>query len=222
MICIPIIAQNSDEAITKIAEAASFADMVEIRLDLMESFDLKAMISASAKPVLVTYRTRGEGGGGSADYLTHIGYLKNAIELGAALVDIEYRVPLEFRRTLFLDRGRSKLVASAHLLHGTPSREHLGKLLKKMAATGADIVKIVTYATCWEDNLRVLELIPQARALGVEIIAFCMGPLGRISRVFSSLLGSYVTFASLGPGQESASGQISIREMRQLMEMFSS
>ena len=94
-------------------------------------------------------------------------------------------------------------------------------VFKNMVATGADIVKIVTRARAWEDNLRILELIPKARAMGVGIIAFCMGPLGRISRIACSLMGGYMTFASLEKGQESASGQIPAPDMKKILEMLS-
>jgi len=83
-------------------------------------------------------------------------------------------------------------------------------------------VKIVTRAETYEDNLRVLQLIPQAHAMGVKIVAFCMGPMGRISRIFSHLMGSYLTFASLEAGEESAAGQVPINEIKKILKMFSS
>jgi 3-dehydroquinate dehydratase type I len=107
---------------------------------------------------------------------------------------------------------------SKHLLNGTPSREKLEEDFRNMVATGADIMKIVTRARKPEDNLRVLDLIPFARNLGIEIVTFCMGPMGRLSRIASPLLGGYLTFASLEQGEESADGQIPVAEMRNLME----
>jgi 3-dehydroquinate dehydratase type I len=89
-----------------------------------------------------------------------------------------------------------------------------------LADLGAEVVKIVTRARSPADNLRVLELIPKAHQAGRRIVAFCMGPEGRISRIFAHLMGAYLTFASLGTGQESAAGQISIREMRKILEML--
>ena len=59
-----------------------------------------------------------------------------------------------------------------------------------MLAADADIVKLVTLANHPADNLRLLSLIPQAQARGKDIIAFCMGPLGKWSRVAAPLLGS--------------------------------
>ncbi|MBW1903280.1 MAG: type I 3-dehydroquinate dehydratase [Deltaproteobacteria bacterium] len=47
-----------------------------------------------------------------------------------------------------------------------------------------------------------------------------MGPAGRISRIFTLMMGGYLSFASLEEGQESASGQIPVRKMKKLLEML--
>ncbi|HRR42321.1 MAG TPA: type I 3-dehydroquinate dehydratase, partial [Syntrophales bacterium] len=85
---------------------------------------------------------------------------------------------------------------------------------------GADIVKVVTTARTPEDNLKVLRLIPYARRKGLEIIAFCMGDKGRISRVASPILGSFLSFASLERGEESAPGQMTVDEMRLVLSLL--
>ena len=40
MICIPIIGKNIEEALKKIAKANTVSDMLELRLDVMEEFDV--------------------------------------------------------------------------------------------------------------------------------------------------------------------------------------
>ena len=65
-----------------------------------------------------------------------------------------------------------------------------------------------------EDNLRLLSLIPQARAAGREIIAFCMGPVGNWSRVAAPLLGSFLTFAPFTKKGASAPGQLTVNEVK--------
>ena len=220
MFCIPIIAKNTDEALEKMARANTLADMLEIRLDMMDTFDLHEIIQTACKPVLVTYRSKKEGGKGSADPETHTDYILTAIQKGADLVDVELSLPRKWREKIFDARGKSDIIISIHINDGTPSRHDLEKIFRDCAATRAPIVKIVTRAETWADNLSVLELIPKAHDLGIKIIAFCMGPMGRISRVFSHLMGGYLTFASLGQGQESADGQISIRQMKQIIDML--
>lgn len=221
MICIPIFAETTDQALEKIGRAEAWADILEIRLDLMESFDLPKMLRTSRKPVLVTYRSEREGGKGGAAPEVLAGYLLTAIEEGAELVDVELGLQSKWRQRILDARGKSGIVISTHINDGTPSRNDLERILMDSMATGAEITKIVTRAETWGDNLRVLELIPKARDMGTQIIALCMGPMGRISRVFSLLLGGYLTFASLEEGQESATGQIPVAEMKSLLEQFS-
>jgi 3-dehydroquinate dehydratase type I len=71
------------------------------------------------------------------------------------------------------------------------------------------------------DNLKVLDLIPKAQERGIRIIAFCMGRFGKISRIFSHLMGGYLTFASLEGGEESAPGQIPVEEMKRILKVLS-
>lgn len=220
MFCIPIIARNTAEALEKIARANILADMVEIRLDMMNTFDLHQIIQASLKPVLVTYRSKKEGGMGNAGPETHTDYILTAIQKGADLVDVELSLPLKWREKIFDARGRSGIVISTHMNESTPSRDELGKIFRECTAAGADIVKIVTRAKTWEDNLRVLEIIPKSHDLGVKIIAFCMGPMGRISRIISHLMGCYLTFVSLEDGEESAEGQIPIKRMKEIIDII--
>jgi len=222
MICIPIMARNTSDALQKMAQASTLGDLVEVRLDVMESFDLSEIIRAASKPVIITYRSQKEGGMGRASHGELLDYLKEAVRLGADYVDVEYAIPPEHRRLLFEERGNSKLILSKHFRNGTPSKEKLEDLFRKMAATGADMVKIVTHAGDLADNLTVLGLIPLAEKMGVGIVALCMGPLGRISRVACPLLGGAFTFASLKKGQESASGQVPATEMKMMLEALSS
>jgi shikimate dehydrogenase len=81
---------------------------------------------------------------------------------------------------------------------------------------GAAVVKIVTFAKSAEDNLKVLGMIPYAQKHSQKIIAMCMGAEGRISRVVAPFLGAYLSFAALAPGAQSAPGQLTVRQMRQI------
>lgn len=217
-ICVSIVAGNNREALRKMTRASTLANMVELRLDLMESFSIPDLVRASSRPVIVTYRSEGEGGRGSAGVATRIGYLQDAVEAEADFVDLEYRLPPASRRKILRNRGSSKIILSAHFVKGTPSFPTLREKLYKMASEGAEVVKMVTLAKTPADNLRTLSLIAEARKMGVELITFCMGPLGKLSRVASVLLGGYLTFAALGSGEASAPGQIPVKEMKKMLK----
>ncbi|MBW1680878.1 MAG: type I 3-dehydroquinate dehydratase [Deltaproteobacteria bacterium] len=218
MICVSITARDTPEALAKIHRAEPVADLMELRLDLMETFDVEALVAATQKPVIATYRSRKEGGAGRAGYAERVRILTGAAAAGARWIDVEFSMPLEFRREIAKRRGESGLLISCHLRNGTPSRQALEERLRRMAAGGAHGVKIVSMAREPEDNLRVLSLIPLARRLGTEVVAFCLGELGRPSRVLSPLLGASFTFASLDPGEETAPGQLPLEETRWILE----
>jgi 3-dehydroquinate dehydratase-1 len=220
MFCVPIIAKDAEEAIKKMNLASAQADIIEIRLDMMESFELKPIIMSSVKPVLATYRSKKQGGRGKDDSDMAADYLISAINAGADFIDVELSMDKSPRERIIDAKGKAKIIVSTHVNDMTPSGEGLKRIYDKGITVGGDIIKIVTMASSWEDNLRVLELIPVARDEGVEIIAFCMGPLGRMSRIFSLLMGAYMTFASLETGQQSAEGQMPVAETRRLVEFF--
>jgi len=220
MFCIPIIAKNTEDALKKIAEATPLADILELRLDMMDSFEIGPIVQSSVKPVLVTYRSVKEGGQGKSDPDIVADYLISAIQEEADLIDVELTMFRDLRERIFDAKGKTGIIVSTHINNGTPSRGDLNKIFQESIDAGGDIIKIVTMARRWDDNLRVLELIPEARDRGIEIIAFCMGPLGRMSRLFSLLMGAYMTFTSLAAGQESADGQIPIAEMKELLRFF--
>jgi 3-dehydroquinate dehydratase type I len=79
---------------------------------------------------------------------------------------------------------------------------------------------MVSMAQQPEDNLRLLSLIPRAKARGREIIAFCMGPAGKWSRVVAPLMGSFLTFAPLTKKGASAPGQLTVNEVKRLWNML--
>ncbi|MBN1627154.1 MAG: type I 3-dehydroquinate dehydratase [Deltaproteobacteria bacterium] len=221
MFCIPIIASSTEEAVKRMKEAAKVADVLEVRLDLMDSFDIPALVRAAGKPVIITWRSEKEGGKRSHSPEKVAGYLISAIEAGADFVDVELSLPQEIRKMITNVSGKSQIIVSSHITAGTPSLEELESVLRKSIAVGGDIIKIVPTAREWYDNIRVLELVKLAKKENVRIISFCMGKLGRLSRIFSLPMGAYMTFASMEPGQESADGQITINKMKEIMDFFS-
>jgi 3-dehydroquinate dehydratase-1 len=71
-----------------------------------------------------------------------------------------------------------------------------------------------------EDNISLLNLIGRGRNGGIGVVAFCLGPLGRISRLACLLLGGAFTYAALESGAEAAPGQLTLAKMRQLLELL--
>lgn len=218
MICIPIAAATTDAAMTRMERAASLADLVELRIDRIPDADLERLIAARRTPVIVTNRSRGEGGGFTGSEVERVGRLLEAVHLGAEYVDIETATDPALKSGLraALAGTTTKLIVSWHGFSGTPPPEFLRAKLEACMADGPAIAKIVTRAEDASDCLRVLELIPYALKRGQAIIAFCMGGRGIISRIAAPRLGSAIAYASLEPDEASAPGQLTIRRMREI------
>jgi 3-dehydroquinate dehydratase type I len=222
-----VVAATQAEALQFIDRSAGLADILELRMDLLADGKLHRLMAAvwSAAPavkVLVTNRsgsaasTRGE--------QERIDVLLEAVSLGADFVDVELEAVTLWREKLLTligeNQDRTKLIVSHHDFRHTPSRQELIRLLNAAVSAGAQVTKIVTLARSQEDNLAILSLLPYARRRKLEIIAFCMGEQGKMSRVMAPSLGSLFTFAALEDGSESAPGQLTVREMRQIWRLM--
>ncbi len=223
-ICIPIMAENVESALRKMKRAFPIADILELRIDRIGDVNLKRLLERKKENILVTNRRKEEGGGFTGKEMERVALLKEAASLGAGYVDIEAGTDVvlihDLKETIRKGGQGTKLIVSHHDLRGTPGIRSLRKKFDECAAAGADMVKIVTSARTMEDNLRVLSLISAGRKKGVGVIAFCMGEMGRVSRVMAPLFGSCLTFASLDKGEESAPGQFTAEEMRKFLKGF--
>ena len=224
MICVPVTAETTREALGRMKKGFALADLVELRLDRIRRPDLSALIGPREGALLVTNRRKEEGGFFEGPEGERVGLLIEAIGRGADFVDIEAaagksmigRLAAEVRRK----GGAAKMIVSHHDFGRTPSWAGLVRRFHRCRSFGAHAIKIVTYAHSAEDNLRLLRLIPMSLAEGQPIIAFCMGPRGRVSRLLAPVLGSFITYASLRKGAESAPGQWTVAETRKMMALL--
>ena len=227
MICVPITANTQVAALHDLDESLHHTDVVELRMDLIRDGNLKILMDKcrqQAAPVKILVTNRGGENASASDEKQRIGVLKEAIELGTDFVDIEVDTAVSLREDIIdlirNEGGRTKLIVSHHDFIKTPSERKLKEIYRSCVLSGADIVKIVTTAACAEDNLKILNLIPYARKKNQDIIAFCMGAMGKMSRILSPLLGSLLSFTALEKGAESAPGQLTVGEMMQLMDIM--
>jgi 3-dehydroquinate dehydratase / shikimate dehydrogenase len=214
MICIPIVGASMPKALEQITSAEKIGDIIELRLDLIDSPDLKVLLNAVSKPVIVTNRSKLDGGqfrGGDDERLQA---LRDALASGANYVDIEVSTPREFLQPFLEGHDSSRVILSYHDFSHTP--EDLNPLYETMSALPNGVIKIVTYARDLSDNLKMFQLLKRAKKENKKLIGLCMGDLGEISRVLSPLYGGMLTFGSLETGQESAPGQIPANTLKNI------
>ena len=210
MICVPIIANNLKDVLRDMAEASKVADIIELRIDYIKNPDLKLLLEGRIRPVIVTNRPVREGGKFKGSEDNRISLLKLAIQLQADYVDIEHDSIQNINKgeAKSAYEGKTKIIVSYHNFNETP--DDLSDIYQRLSQSEADIIKIVTYANDITDNVKIYQLLQKSKK---PIISFCMGEYGIISRILYKKFGSYLTFAALQSGKESAPGQINIHEL---------
>lgn len=238
MICTTIQNKTIDE-IYAILESGD-VEMAEIRLDScpLTMDEIEELFSTSDVPLVATCRINAVK---ERLFQTLAGHTQDdrklemkasqevesklitAIHAGAAFVDLEIEAPPMMSKRLRREtrENGTVFVRSYHDYEGTDSIEALKALTEKCFAIGADIAKIVTMAApCTGDNQspdvdRVLSLYDHFDP--AKLIAFAMGDAGKTSRIQCLAKGSPFTYASLNEADTAAPGQMTTREMRDIV-----
>ena len=184
------------------------AQLVELRLDYIgRAISLKRLLADRPTPVVITARRRDPDGGrwlkSEDERLT---VLRSAIAAGVDYVDIEADVASQIPRY-----GTTKRIISYHSFEETP--DNLEELHAAMADEDADIVKIATMANSFKDNLRMMDLVKNAK---IPTIGICMGEMGMITRIMADRLGSPFTYATFKKSKKMAPGLLEWKEMQTL------
>jgi len=181
--------------------------LVELRLDYIgRAVNLSRLLKDRPTPVVATVRRREDGGRWLGTEADRRMLLRSAIVTGVEYVDLEADVAGEIPRY-----GNTKRVVSFHDFNGTP--DNLEDLHAAMAAEDADIVKIATMANSFSDNVRMLELVKNAK---VPTIGICMGEIGTMTRILASRVGSPFTYATYSTDRKLAPGQLNYKLMHDL------
>jgi 3-dehydroquinate dehydratase type I len=207
-ICVSILPKNVAEALqlTEKAEAAH-ADFIEVRLDRLENnLGLVELACHGKTPKIATDKS-------SRKETEHRQMLLSAAKGGFEYVDVELSTPQLKDLVKELKVLGAKPIVSFHKLDGSLSVSELNNILEREISSGAEVCKIVITSKHIEDNLTTLNFVLAASSKA-KVVCFCMGELGKVSRLLSPLFGSFFTFASLEQGSETALGQIAIQDMR--------
>jgi 3-dehydroquinate dehydratase-1/3-dehydroquinate dehydratase/shikimate dehydrogenase len=225
LVCVAIAADAEAgdpqaEVLAAARQAEPAADVIEIRLDSIPQPEITPFVKEISRPLLFTNRAQWEGGLYQGDEGARTGLLLDAINAGAAYVDIEMMTAFDLRQEV-IDRAaeqQTQVIVSWHNFDETPAAEKLEEVFSEQYACGAQIGKIVTMAKTFEDVLRVLALQLLAAEKDFPLIAFCMGRAGMISRLATLELGGYMTYAAPDSGKATAPGQLQVSTLRTLLQ----
>lgn len=222
MICTTIQNRTLEEIMNLLESSEPRIQMAEIRLDRcpLSIEEIEYLFSSSDTPLVATCRVVDDGNGTweeSEEKLTA------AVEAGAAFLDLEIEAPKEIGKRLrrACTEYGTTMIRSSHFFAGTPSDDVLRNTVEKCRKFGGEIVKIAAMAKSGEDVARVLALYSSIASTNsaaetqrpVELVAFSMGEIGKVSRLDCLKLGSPFTYAALNENEAAAPGQWCYSEM---------
>ncbi|MGQ9459676.1 MAG: type I 3-dehydroquinate dehydratase [Candidatus Bathyarchaeaceae archaeon] len=218
-ICVSVPPKTVAEALNLIEKIENQgADFIEVRLDSLKEHNTLADIANCSKtPLIATNRSPECQGKFLGSEKERKKILLDAARNGFEYVDIELSTSGLKEMIGNLRQLGVKPIISFHDFDRTPSSSQLSEILRKEVESGADVCKIVTTARLLEDNLTLLDFVSKT-SKSARIVCFSMGDLGKPSRLLSPVFGAFFTIASLESRRKTASGQLTIQEMRTAYE----
>lgn len=229
-ICVPIV-DNTRDRILKTAKeiVKSSADMVEWRIDWFEGvFDKEQVRRVAIElrqilgelPLLVTFRTKAEGGEKEIQSVQYRELLLAMAEISALdMVDVEVFFDNDIAQLIrdMHEKG-VVVVGSNHDFVGTPSKEEIIRRLRYMQDVGADILKMAVMPQKQDDVTTLMDATKEMVSSYAEhpVVTMSMSEMGIVSRLEGQLFGSAITFGALK--KTSAPGQINVEKLKKGLE----
>src|SRR5262245_24131434 len=222
LICVPVTETEANAFLASIHEAERIADAIELRLDYLPAealsqliVELSSRIARLSKPSILTFRPREQGGKRDLTLQDRRDFWRR---LPLEIIDSIAYADFEFDLVESFAGERppapwEKVICSWHDFAETPY--DLIARYDLMASSPAAVVKIATQANRIGDCLRVFELIEHAKGKK-PVIALAMGLPGLMTRALALSRGAMLTFGALRRGAESAAGQPTVAELRDL------
>lgn len=215
-VCIPVCASTIASLKEAVIRAGSVAGIVELRLDCLfpkelERFnELYPYLSSSAVPVILTLRPAEQGGNSSLDLASRNRFWRSSPDSNL-FRDVELEL-LEADRS---PHARyDQLICSHHDFSQVPA--DLEAIYKRMSATPARILKLAVQANDVTDCIPMFQLLKRARQEQREMIAIAMGPAGVATRILGPSRGAFLTYAALDEKSATATGQLTVAELKSL------
>lgn len=230
-VILPIVEQTEEAILEKAAQFSTWkADCVEWRVDLFaDAQDLSAVARCAAKLrvalknklLLITFRTKAEGGHTALSYEEYRHYFHTVLDTDCAdLIDLEFFTAGADLPGLIEDAhtAGAAVVCSSHDFQKTPPKAELVDRMVRMQQAGADLPKLAVMPRSRTDVLTLLAATAEMADCHSDtpVITMSMGALGAVSRLAGEAFGSAMTFAN--PGTASAPGQIPLDVVNAALE----
>ena len=211
-ICVSVCAETADEMIAKIKQAEEFADMIEVRFDCLPESEFESTfdkLPTVEQTYLLTYRPKEQGGPRPITMDDRIKFwFKAARKMKRHRFLFDHEFDTAFRMNL-IDKV---VIVSFHYFSGVPTDlDAEYDLISRLS--GRKPIKIATASTDITDSIPIWKLLTTAHAENRHFIPIAMGEAGKWTRILGLAHGAFMTYASLEAGDETAPGQITVRDL---------
>jgi shikimate dehydrogenase/3-dehydroquinate dehydratase type I len=199
------------------AAFAAGADIVEVRLDQLESVSDKTIARARVAahgPAIATLRSRSQGGRSALEGIAREKKLLRIAASDFEYVDFELESDLRALKSVMKEEIRPVTIASLHFPQPV-SRSRIERAVAR-ACAAADIGKV---AMPCEHAGQAIVLAQAALSLSKRKKRYAligMGEQGRLTRACADRLGCELVYSCL-PGKEAAPGQLDVAYQRRLL-----
>jgi 3-dehydroquinate dehydratase/shikimate dehydrogenase len=207
-----ILTSSTELMIQSMRESTDGADIIELRVDGIEPTvspkELDLLERAATKPLILTCRSRREGGQFAGSEEERLRILRSAMLKSFEYVDVELR---SLEEGFEAARSASKLVASYHDFESFPA--DLDALVDRGIQVGADIIKLAVKVDSLTDALVLADAGEAALQKGIGFVPIAMGSPGVSVRILTSCLRTEFAYASVSGGPATGPGQIELKEL---------
>lgn len=207
MICVPIKKKTFKSVLDEFKIAQKTSDIVEIWFEEIKDLkdkNLQDLFKAKKKPIL--YKSFGD-----------LETLKKVLGYPVEYLDLDIKTTTGKIKKIKALSPKTKLIISYHDFEKTPKDSELKKIADKISSKGADLIKIATTANSLIDSMRMLNFLSELSKRKLAI-CLCMGSKGKITRAAGHLFGNYLMYAPLSLTSSTASGQIAVKELQQIIK----
>ena len=239
-LAIPVNSDNYKDLELIIREGIrSGSNFIEFRFDYLKNEELittnflrelKKLIPASVSSIF-TLRHHSEGGKLKINEYKREEIIQRFIEVKPDFIDIEMNSSKDLLKKIkdILDNNNIKLIFSYHDFIKTPDLDHSKSIVDKFEHILLDelnfniktinnsVYKLIFTAQEFRDNFIPIQICIFYSKSNRNIISFCMGDLGIISRIYCLKSGAFLTYGSFM--EETAPGQINSKEIKDWLEL---
>jgi 3-dehydroquinate dehydratase type I len=222
-ICVSITPDtNSGLAIRSRRAKELAADFLEVRFEKLHNHSkaLKELSKIETPPLIATTRPfLSPKIPNSRIDKQRFNVLLDGVNAGIEYVDLDFETDNLASKFDQLRQNNAKIILSTHDYSRTPNLRQLRSIIQNLRSNKPDICKVITTARSTADNLVVLNALEENRD-GIPLVCFAMGKTGVWSRILAPFHGAPFTYASLEKGSETAPGQPSISELREIYSIL--